>query len=91
MQPRAILFDEPTSALDPELSQEVVSTIRKLAERGQTMMIATHEMTIARDFADRVLFLVAGELIEDVPAKQFFEHPATERSCQFLRHLTTRR
>ena len=90
MKPEAILFDEPTSALDPELSQEVVSTIRKLAEAGQTMMIATHEMSIARDFADRVLFLVAGELIEDVPAKQFFSAPATERSVQFLRHLTSR-
>lgn len=90
MQPEVILFDEPTSALDPELSQEVVSTIRKLAEAGQTMMIATHEMSIARDFADRVLFLVSGSLVEDVPAKRFFEAPATERSVQFLRHLTTR-
>lgn len=89
MDPKAILLDEPTSALDPELSQEVISTIRKLTETGHTMMIATHEMTIARDFSDRVLFLDEGKLIEDVPAKQFFKSPQNERSRQFLAHLTT--
>jgi len=90
MEPSLILLDEPTSALDPELSQEVISTICKLAEMGKTMMIATHEITLARDFADRVLFLVEGKVEEDVPAKQFFEAPATDRSRQFLRHLMTR-
>jgi len=90
MEPKLILLDEPTSALDPELSQEVISTICKLAEIGKTMMIATHEISLARDFADRVLFFVQGELIEDVAAKQFFDAPATDRSCQFLRHLMTR-
>ena len=90
MEPSLILLDEPTSALDPELSQEVISTISKLSEMGKTMMIATHEITLARDFADRVLFLVGGRVEEDVPAKQFFEAPATERSRQFLGHLLTR-
>jgi len=90
MEPSLILLDEPTSALDPELSQEVISTISKLTEMGKTMMIATHEITLARDFADRVLFLVDGKVEEDVPAEQFFEAPATDRSRQFLRHLMTR-
>jgi polar amino acid transport system ATP-binding protein len=90
MEPSLVLLDEPTSALDPELSQEVVSTISKLTEMGKTMMIATHEITLARDFADRVLFLVDGRAEEDVPAAQFFESPATDRSRQFLRHLMTR-
>ena len=90
MEPSLILLDEPTSALDPELSQEVVSTISKLTEMGKTMMIATHEITLARDFAHRVLFLVDGKVEEDVPAAQFFEAPVTDRSRQFLRHLMTR-
>ena len=90
MEPSLILLDEPTSALDPELSQEVVSTISKLTEMGKTMMIATHEITLARDFAHRVVFLVDGRVEEDVPAAQFFDAPATDRSRQFLRHLMTR-
>jgi ABC-type histidine transport system ATPase subunit len=57
---------------------------------GKTMMIATHEITLARDFAHRVLFLVDGKVEEDVPALQFFDAPATDRSRQFLRHLMTR-
>jgi polar amino acid transport system ATP-binding protein len=90
MEPNLILLDEPTSALDPELSQEVVSTISKLTEMGKTMMIATHEITLARDFAHRVIFLVDGKVEEDVPAAQFFNAPTTDRSRQFLRHLMTR-
>jgi polar amino acid transport system ATP-binding protein len=84
MDPEVILFDEPTSALDPELSQEVVATIKTLAEEGQTMLIATHEMAIAKGCADRVLFMVNGELVEDAPASAFFASPAHERSRQFL-------
>jgi polar amino acid transport system ATP-binding protein len=90
MEPKLILLDEPTSALDPELSQEVVSTISRLTEMGKTMMIATHEITLARDFAHRVIFLVDGKVEEDVPAAQFFNAPTTDRSRQFLRHLMTR-
>ena len=87
MGPSVMLLDEPTSALDPELAQEVIAVIRALAEDGITMMMATHEMALARDFADRVLFMVNGEVIEDVvPARRFFESPGSERSRQFLAH-----
>jgi polar amino acid transport system ATP-binding protein len=87
MEPAVMLLDEPTSALDPELAQEVIAVIRGLAEDGITMLMATHEMTLARDVADRVLFMVGGELVEDVqPARRFFESPGSERSRQFLAH-----
>ncbi|MBP2231699.1 polar amino acid transport system ATP-binding protein [Azospirillum agricola] len=84
LAPSVMLFDEPTSALDPELSQEVILTIRSLAEQGYTMLIATHEMAIARDFADRVIFMVQGEVVEDVSARSFFTSPRHERSRQFV-------
>lgn len=84
MEPKVMLLDEPTSALDPELSQEVVATIKTLAEEGQTMLIATHEMAIAKGCADRVLFMVSGDLVEDAPAAEFFAAPRHERSRQFL-------
>ncbi|WP_311108763.1 amino acid ABC transporter ATP-binding protein [Agrobacterium tumefaciens] len=87
MQPRVLLLDEPTSALDPELAQEVVETIRKLAEEGQTMMIATHDMGIARDVADRVIFMEGGRLAEDARSKQFFTAPKSDRARQFLARL----
>jgi polar amino acid transport system ATP-binding protein len=87
MEPSVMLLDEPTSALDPELAQEVIAVIRQLAEDGITMVMATHEMALARDFADRVLFMVNGEIVEDVlPARHFFEAPASERGRQFLAH-----
>ena len=84
MSPSVMLLDEPTSALDPELSQEVIATIRQLAGQGLTLMIATHEMAIAADFADRVLFMVQGEVVEDVPAKTFFSAPKHERAKVFV-------
>jgi len=84
MKPSVMLLDEPTSALDPELSQEVIEAIRQLANDGITLMIATHEMSLARDFAQRVLFMVNGELVEDRPARAFFDAPQHERSKQFL-------
>jgi polar amino acid transport system ATP-binding protein len=84
MSPSVMLLDEPTSALDPELSQEVIATIRQLAGQGLTLMIATHEMAIARDFADRVLFMVQGELVEDAPALEFFTAPKHERAKVFV-------
>jgi polar amino acid transport system ATP-binding protein len=87
MKPGVMLLDEPTSALDPELSQEVIAAIRELAKDGITLMIATHEMALARDFADRVLFMVNGELMEDRPARDFFNAPEHERSKQFLARL----
>ena len=87
MKPGVMLLDEPTSALDPELSQEVIAAIRALAKDGITLMIATHEMALARDFADRVLFMVNGQLVEDRPARAFFDAPQHERSKQFLARL----
>jgi polar amino acid transport system ATP-binding protein len=87
MSPRVMLLDEPTSALDPELSQEVVATIKGLAEEGQTMLIATHDMGLARDVADRVVFVEAGAVIEDVPSTDFFSTPGSDRAKQFLARL----
>lgn len=87
MEPEVLLLDEPTSALDPELSHEVIGTIKTLADEGRTMLITTHEMAIARGFSDRVIFMVDGEVVEDVPAKQFFESPQHERSRQFLAQM----
>ena len=84
LSPSVMLLDEPTSALDPELSQEVISTIRQLAGHGLTLLIATHEMAIARGFADRVLFMVQGELVEDESAATFFSAPKHERAKQFV-------
>jgi len=87
MSPRLLLFDEPTSALDPELAGEVVVTIRNLAAEGQTMLIATHDMNIARDVADRVIFMENGGIAEDSPSAAFFANPKTERARQFLAKL----
>jgi len=87
MAPRVLLLDEPTSALDPQLAQEVVATIKALAEEGQTMLIATHDMGIARDVADRVIFMEQGSVVEDAASDRFFTCPASERARQFLTHL----
>jgi polar amino acid transport system ATP-binding protein len=86
MEPRALLFDEPTSALDPELEQEVVRVIRSLAEEGRTMLLVTHDMRMARDLSDRVVFLHQG-LIEEVgPPDELFNNPKSDRLRQFLSH-----
>ncbi len=84
MQPQVILFDEPTSALDPELVGEVLSTIRALAEEKRTMVIVTHEMSFARDVADRAIFMDYGQIVEQGPAKALFSHPQHDRTKQFL-------
>jgi polar amino acid transport system ATP-binding protein len=89
MDPKVLLLDEPTSALDPELSGEVIATIRTLSEQGQTMLIATHEMAIAKEVVGRVIFMVDGEIIEDVPVKTFFSAPQHERSRQFIASHTS--
>lgn len=80
MQPQVILFDEPTSALDPELVGEVLSTIRALAEEKRTMVIVTHEMSFARDVADRAIFMDHGQIVEQGPAKALFSHPQHDLS-----------
>ncbi|KPA92245.1 MULTISPECIES: L-cystine ABC transporter ATP-binding protein TcyN [Pseudomonas] len=84
MEPEVILFDEPTSALDPELVGEVLATIRGLAEEKRTMVIVTHEMSFARDVANRVIFFDKGVIVEQGEAKALFANPKEERTRQFL-------
>jgi polar amino acid transport system ATP-binding protein len=84
MEPKALLFDEPTSALDPELEQEVVRVIRALAEEGRTMIIVTHDMKLAADLADHVVFLHQGRIEEEGPPATLFGSPRSERLRQFL-------
>ncbi|MCY1419494.1 L-cystine import ATP-binding protein TcyC [compost metagenome] len=84
MEPEVILFDEPTSALDPELVGEVLATIRGLAEEKRTMVIVTHEMSFARDVANRAIFIDKGVIVEQGDAKALFSAPKEERTRQFL-------
>ena len=83
MKPEVMLFDEPTSALDPELIGSVLETIRGLAEEGMTMVVVTHEISFARDVADRVIYLDKGEIAEMGPSS-IIENPKTDRMIKFL-------
>ena len=87
MNPQAILFDEPTSALDPELTGEVLRTMRQLAEERMSMLVVTHEMAFAREVASRVLFMDQGEIIEQRPAAELFADPRHPRTRAFLEHM----
>ena len=87
MQPDIMLFDEPTSALDPELTGEVLRTMRELAEERMTMLVVTHEMGFAREVANTVAFMDQGELIAARPAGAFFADPGHERARAFLQHM----
>ena len=87
MQPKLLLLDEITSALDPELVAEVLDVIRELATAGMTMLIATHEMSFARDVAHRVCFLDAGRILEEGPPEAIFGSPREERTQQFLQRI----
>jgi polar amino acid transport system ATP-binding protein len=87
MRPRLMLLDEVTSALDPELVGEVLNVIRELAASGMTMLIATHEMSFAREIADRVCFLDDGVILEEGPPGRIFEAPAEPRTRQFLQRI----
>ena len=84
LNPQVILFDEPTSALDPELIGEVLGVIRHLAEEGVTMVIVTHEMSFAREIADRVIFMEDGQIVEEGSPLQIFENPQENRTREFL-------
>ena len=84
MKPSILFFDEPTSALDPELTGEILKVIRQLAEEKMTMVIVTHEMSFARDVADRVIFMDGGYIVEQGDAHEVIEHPKEERTRQFL-------
>lgn len=84
MEPKALLFDEPTSALDPELEQEVVKVIKDLAAEGRTMLVVTHDMRMAREISDHVVFLHQGLIEEQGPPEDLFVNPNSERLRGFL-------
>lgn len=87
VNPEVILFDEPTSALDPELTGEVLSVIKQLASEGTTMVIVTHEMSFARDTADKVIFMDKGQIIEEGKSSKIFTSPKEARTRQFLQRF----
>ena len=89
MEPEALLFDEPTSALDPELEQEVIQVIKSLAKEGRTMLIVTHDVRLAWDVSDHVVFLHQGLIEEEGAPDDVFEHPKSERLQQFLKSTLT--
>jgi len=88
MEPEVMLFDEPTSALDPERVGEVIEVMKELAEKGHTMILATHELNFARDTADRAIFIDEGVIVEQAPAQDFFNAPKSERLRSFLKRMS---
>jgi ABC-type polar amino acid transport system ATPase subunit len=84
MLPQVLLFDEPTSALDPELRQEVLMVMRRLAGEGMTMLVVTHEMGFARQVGTRVVFMDAGEIVEEAAPESFFTRPSSDRAKRFI-------
>lgn len=87
MEPEIMLFDEPTSALDPELKEEVLAVIRRLAGEGMTMLMVTHEMEFAKDMADHVIFLESGRIVEMGPADMMCSNPQHDRTREFLKRI----
>ncbi|MEK9553798.1 MAG: amino acid ABC transporter ATP-binding protein [Alphaproteobacteria bacterium] len=87
MRPKIMLFDEPTSALDPEMIKEVLDTMIELAQDGMTMLVVTHEMGFARKVANRVIFMDAGEIIEENDPETFFNKPQNDRTKLFLSQI----
>lgn len=87
-EPEIILFDEPTSALDPELTGEVLSVMRSLADEGMTMLVVTHEMGFARDVSSKVIFMEDGKVLESGSAKAFFDSPKQARTRAFLNTIS---
>jgi ABC-type polar amino acid transport system ATPase subunit len=84
MQPQVVLFDEPTASLDPEMVNEVLQTMERLAADGMTMVVVTHEMGFARRVSDQVMFMDQGQVIERAGPDEFFEHPRSQRLRAFL-------
>jgi polar amino acid transport system ATP-binding protein len=84
MNPKVMLFDEPTSALDPEMVKEVLNLMKDLATQGMTMVVVTHEMGFAKEFADRVIFMADGVICEEGSPKEIFENPKSPRLQTFL-------
>ena len=87
MQPKVMLFDEPTSALDPEMIHEVLDAMKELARSGMTMIVVTHEMSFAREVADRVVFMADGEIVEVGTPEHFFTDPQEDRTKLFLSQI----
>jgi general L-amino acid transport system ATP-binding protein len=87
MNPKVMLFDEPTSALDPEMINEVLDTMKDLARGGMTMIVVTHEMGFAREVADRVVFMEAGQIVEVGTPEHFFTAPREDRTKLFLSQI----
>lgn len=88
MEPEVMLFDEPTSALDPERVGEVIEVMKELAGKGNTMILATHELNFARDTADKAIFIDEGVILEQAPAQEFFNEPKSERLRSFLKRMS---
>lgn len=87
MQPKILLFDEPTSALDPEMIKEVLDVMKDLATAGYTILAVTHEMSFAREVADRIIFIEKGKIVEQNSPSQFFNNPQHERTRHFLSQI----
>lgn len=87
MKPKTMLFDEPTSALDPELVGEVLAVMKQLAVEGMTMVVVTHEMSFAREVADRIIFMADGQIVEEGTPNEIFTNPTQERTRAFLKKI----
>lgn len=87
MEPKILLFDEPTSALDPEMIKEVLDVMRDLAREGYTILAVTHEMGFAREVADRIIFMDAGEIVEENTPEAFYTNPKNDRTKLFLNQI----
>ena len=87
MEPRIMLFDEPTSALDPEMIKEVLEVMKELARSGMTMLVVTHEMSFAREVANRMLFFDKGQIVEQGTPEQIFTNPQHDRTKLFLSQI----
>src|SRR5699024_126367 len=85
VEPDIVLFDEPTSSLDPELVDEVLKVIERVAKTGKTILLVTHEMDFARKISNKVVFMENGKVVEEGPPEQIFEHSQNERTKQFLK------
>lgn len=89
MKPDILFFDEPTSALDPELTGEVLKVIKALALEHMTMVVVTHEMSFARDVADRAIYMDKGQIVEEGTSEEIFQNPKSERTKAFLKNFLT--
>jgi len=87
MQPKIMLFDEPTSALDPKMTNEVLDVIKNLAKEGMTMIVVTHEMSFAKEVANRIIFISHGEIVEEGHPEDFFQNPKSNMTREFLRSV----